>query len=172
MSYFDFFCAKKNEKGGLKICRSKGGPNIFCLVVKMTAQNTRTQGKNGNVLACLGAEKTTKNYPKTPNQTKPPDFDIFLQISQPPGKLGRSRFFCWVRVFCAVILTTINLCFKTKNILVQGGAGQFSNPPSHGFFARKKIYGDNFMVQHNPDNHFQGVNHKFSLNLIVAPPPT
>ena len=27
------------------------------------------------------------------------------------------------------------------------------------------------MVKHNPDNHFQGVNPKFSLNLKVAPTP-
>ena len=88
--------------------------------------------KNGNVLACLGAEKTTKNYPKTPNQTKPPDFDTFLQISWPPGKLGRSCFFCWVRVFCAVILTTIKLCLKTKKYFGPPLGRPIFRPPRTG----------------------------------------
>ena len=63
-------------------------------------------------LACLVAEKTMKNYPKTPNQTKPPDFDTFLQISQ-------------LRVFCAVILNTINQTFVKKNISALRGVAIF-----------------------------------------------
>ena len=33
-------------------------------------------------------------------------------------------------------------------------------PPVSGVFREKKIYGDYFMVQHNPNNHFQAVNAK------------
>ena len=35
--------------------------------------------------------------------------------------------------------------------------------PVRGVFCTKKIYGDHFLVKHNPDNHFQGANAKTHL---------
>ena len=53
---------KTPETVGLKIGRPSGGTKILFvfkhsfIAVKMTAQNTRTQQRNGNVLAFLGTE--------------------------------------------------------------------------------------------------------------------
>ena len=68
--------------------------DVQLMVSKMTAQNTRTQQKKREHPSLPGGRENYEKLPKTPNQTKPPDFDTFLQISRLSGKLGRSRFFC------------------------------------------------------------------------------
>ena len=50
--------------------------------------------------------------------------------------------------------------FQDKKYFGPRGGWPIFKPPVSGGFREKKIYGDNFMVQHNPNNHFQAVNAK------------
>ena len=80
---------------------------------------------------------------------------------------------------CLFLLSPCVLCgnfdynkamFKDKKYFGPPLGRPIFKPPVRGGFCTKKIYGDHFLVKHNPDNHFQGANPKFSLNLKSAPP--
>ena len=129
--------------------------------------NKQIEVKNNDHDKCKGAEKLVKTCPKSPKTAKWPNLDSFFFISHHHCTFFNFCLFSVLHVICAVILNTLNLCFLTKNILTPLRISKFSDPPYRGGLPKKKC----FMVKHNLDNHFQGVKHKFSINLISAPLP-
>ena len=137
----------------------------------MTAQNTRTQGKKRERPSFPGGRENYEKLPKNPQPNQTAWFwHIFTNISAP----RQARTFPFFSLSPCVLCGHFDYnkpMFQDKKYFGPRGGWPIFKPPVSGGFCEKKMYGDNFMVQHNPDNHLQGVNPKFSLNLIGAPPP-
>ena len=144
--------------------------DVWFMVCKMTAQNTRSQQKKQKRPSLPGGRDICKNVSKSGGLVWLGVFGQFFVVFSAPRQARTFPFFSLSPCVLCGHFDYNKPMFQDKKYFGPRGGWPIFKPPVSWVFREKKIYGDNFMVQHNPNNHFQGVNPKFSLNLISAPP--